>query len=97
MLVLAVAYVSERHCVRAEAAQEATIDVAADTPGPAISPMLYGLMTEEMSITTMAVCMAELIRNRDFKEADKTDPTDQPCVDARSLVAGPIRATLEAN
>ena len=59
----------------AEAAQEATIKVAADKPGPAISPMLYGLMTEEINHSYDGGLYGELIRNRDFKEADKNDPT----------------------
>ena len=44
-------------------------------PGPAISPMLYGLMTEEINHSYDGGLYAELIRNRDFKEADKKDPT----------------------
>jgi alpha-N-arabinofuranosidase len=60
---------------RGLAAQEATIDVAADKPGPAISPLLYGLMTEEINHSYDGGLYAELIRNRAFKEADKNDPT----------------------
>jgi alpha-N-arabinofuranosidase len=60
---------------RAQAAQEAAIEVAADKPGPAISPMLYGLMTEEINHAYDGGIYAELVRNRDFKEADKDDPT----------------------
>jgi alpha-L-arabinofuranosidase len=54
--------------VRADAAQEATIDVAADKPGPAISPMLYGLMTEEINHSYDGGLYAELVRNRAFKD-----------------------------
>ena len=56
-------------------AQEATIEVAADKPGPAISPMLYGLMTEEINHSYDGGLCAELIRNRAFKEVEKNDPT----------------------
>jgi alpha-N-arabinofuranosidase len=61
--------------IHAKAAQEATIEVAADKPGPAISPTLYGLMTEEINHSYDGGLYGELIRNRDFKEADKKDPT----------------------
>jgi alpha-N-arabinofuranosidase len=71
-LLLAAAFST---ATRAEAAQEATINVAADKPGPAISPMLYGLMTEEINHSYDGGLYGELIRNRDFKEADKKDPT----------------------
>jgi alpha-N-arabinofuranosidase len=59
----------------AAANKEATIEIAADKPGPAISPTLYGLMTEEINHSYDGGLYAELIRNRDFKEADKKDPT----------------------
>ena len=57
--------------VRPAAAQEAMIDVAADKPGPAISPMLYGLMTEEINHAYDGGLYAELIRNRAFKDDAK--------------------------
>ncbi len=60
---------------RADAAEEATIEVAADRPDHAISPMLYGLMTEEINHAYDGGLYAELVRNRDFKEADKDHPT----------------------
>src|SRR5580704_4461570 len=72
-LVLSTAALST--ATAAEAAQEATIQVAADKPGPAISPMLYGLMTEEINHSYDGGLYAELIRNRDFNETDKKGPT----------------------
>src|SRR5580704_4663507 len=61
-LVLSTAALST--ATAAEAAQEATIQVAADKPGPAISPMLYGLMTEEINHSYDGGLYTELVRNR---------------------------------
>jgi alpha-L-arabinofuranosidase len=47
--------------------------VRADQPGPAISPMLYGLMTEEINHSYDGGLYAELIQNRNFK-ADPKNP-----------------------
>lgn len=54
-----------------------TLDLS--KPGPAVSPMLYGLMTEEINHSYDGGLYAELIRNRIFK-----DNAAQP--DAWSLV-----------
>ncbi len=94
-LVLAISAVPLSAATMAEGAHEATIDVAADKPGPAISPMLYGLMTEEINHSYDGGLYAELIRNRDFKEADKKDPTKPAWW---SLVAPPnseVKMTLD--
>jgi len=49
------------------------IRIHADTPGPKVSPALYGLMTEEINYSYDGGLYAELIRNRNFKE-DATKP-----------------------
>ncbi len=49
------------------------IAIRAGRPGPAMSPSLYGLMTEEINHSYDGGLYAELIRNRNFKE-DPTSP-----------------------
>ncbi|HZZ27678.1 MAG TPA: alpha-L-arabinofuranosidase C-terminal domain-containing protein [Pirellulales bacterium] len=56
--------------VPARAADEAKITVKVDQPGVKISPMLYGLMTEEINYSYDGGLYAELIRNRAFKDRD---------------------------
>ena len=48
-----------------------TLDLA--KPGATVSPMLYGLMTEEINHSYDGGLYAELIRNRIFKD-NKTTP-----------------------
>ena len=48
-------------------APSGTITIHADKPGAAISPMLYGLMTEEINYSYQGGLYAELIQNRDFQ------------------------------
>jgi alpha-L-arabinofuranosidase len=45
-----------------------SITIGADKPGVKISPMLYGLMTEEINYSYQGGLYAELIQNRDFKD-----------------------------
>src|ERR1700722_9845969 len=47
--------------------------IKVDRPGVKISPMLYGLMTEEINHSYDGGLYGELIRNRSFKD-DKTEP-----------------------
>jgi alpha-L-arabinofuranosidase len=47
------------------------LTVKVDQPGPKISPMLYGLMTEEINHSYDGGLYAELIRNRAFKDDPK--------------------------
>src|SRR5581483_8561493 len=54
-------------------AQTDTLTIHADQPGPAINPMMYGLMTEEINYSYQGGLYAELIQNRDFK--DNSGPT----------------------
>jgi alpha-N-arabinofuranosidase len=52
----------------ASAAAAPALRVKADQPGVKISPMLYGLMTEEINYSYDGGLYAELIRNRIFKD-----------------------------
>src|SRR5258708_6232280 len=42
-----------------------------DKPGAAVSPGLYGLMTEEINFSYEGGLYGELIRNRSFKDSTK--------------------------
>ncbi len=46
----------------------ATLDIDAGRPGPAVSPTLYGLMTEEINFSYDGGLYAELVRNRSFQD-----------------------------
>ena len=54
-------------------AQKTTIILDLSKPGAAVSPMLYGLMTEEINHSYDGGLYGELIRNRIFKD-NKTTP-----------------------
>src|SRR5689334_13645134 len=56
-------------------AQSGRLTVHADRPGVKISPMLYGLMTEEINHSYDGGIYAELIRNRAFKD-NRTQPVN---------------------
>jgi alpha-L-arabinofuranosidase len=51
-----------------QAAEPGRLIVKVDQPGVRISPMLYGLMTEEINHSYDGGIYAELIRNRSFKD-----------------------------
>jgi len=51
--------------LRAQSAADLTVDVK--QPKSAVSPMLYGLMTEEINYSYDGGLYAELIRNRTFR------------------------------
>ena len=51
-------------------AQTGSLTVQADHPSHPISPMLYGLMTEEINHSYDGGLYAELIQNRAFKDSD---------------------------
>ncbi|HRI19881.1 MAG TPA: alpha-L-arabinofuranosidase C-terminal domain-containing protein [Panacibacter sp.] len=53
-------------------AQKTTLTLNADKAGVDVSPMLYGLMTEEINHAYDGGLYAELIRNRIFKDSKKT-------------------------
>ena len=54
-------------------AQKTTLTLDLGKPGADVSPMLYGLMTEEINHSYDGGLYAELIRNRIFKDS-KTMP-----------------------
>jgi len=54
-------------------AQDATITVRADEPGPRTSPRLYGLFFEEINHAGDGGLYAELVRNRGFEDAATPD------------------------
>ena len=54
-------------------AQKTSITLDLSKPGADVSPMLYGLMTEEINHSYDGGLYAELIRNRIFKD-NKTTP-----------------------
>src|ERR1700736_4059892 len=56
-----------------QAADYVRLTVHVDQPGAKISPLLYGLMTEEINYSYDGGLYAELVRNRSFKE-DAKDP-----------------------
>src|SRR5580765_8859030 len=53
--------------------QAATLKVAADKPGHPISPTLYGIFFEDINCSADGGLYAELIRNRNFEDADNTE------------------------
>src|ERR1700712_1233967 len=59
------------YTLRAQA--PATLVLQMDKPGAAVSPKLYGLMTEEINYSYDGGLYGELIRNRIFKN-DPTKP-----------------------
>lgn len=54
-------------------AQEATLSIAADKPGHAISPTLYGIFFEDINCSADGGLYAELVRNRNFEDSMKPD------------------------
>jgi len=51
--------------------QGPVLQIDAGRPGARVSPMLYGLMTEEINFCYDGGLYAELVRNRSFKEDAK--------------------------
>jgi alpha-L-arabinofuranosidase len=54
-------------------AQVATLTIAADKPGHAISPTLYGIFFEDINCSADGGLYAELVRNRNFEDSDTPD------------------------
>ena len=52
-------------------AQQPTLTLHLDQNGPAVSPGLYGLMTEEINFSYEGGLYGELIRNRSFKDSSR--------------------------
>ena len=54
-------------------AAPATLTVAVDQPGHAISPMLYGIFFEDINCSADGGIYAELVRNRNFEDSGKPE------------------------
>ena len=54
----------------AAASDQARITVRVDQPGPAISPLLYGIFFEEINRAGDGGIYAEMVQNRSFEDAD---------------------------
>jgi alpha-L-arabinofuranosidase len=54
-------------------AAPATLTVAVDKPGHAISPTLYGIFFEDINCSADGGIYAEMVRNRSFEDSDKPD------------------------
>ncbi len=54
-------------------AELATIQVDADKPAHAVSPMLYGIFFEDINLSADGGIYPELVRNRSFEDADKPE------------------------
>ncbi|MDO9374745.1 MAG: alpha-L-arabinofuranosidase C-terminal domain-containing protein [Ferruginibacter sp.] len=83
--------------VGAAIAQTPTLTLNLTKPGATVSPMLYGLMTEEINHSYDGGLYAELIRNRIFKD-NKTSPEGWRLVrtDSSSVAAIKLMAATEA-
>ncbi|MBZ5622391.1 MAG: carbohydrate binding domain-containing protein [Acidobacteriia bacterium] len=68
--------------LRAQSANAVEIQIKADQVASHVSPMLYGLMTEEINYSYDGGLYAELVRNRNFKE-DSKDPVHWQLVEER--------------
>ena len=62
----------------------ATLKINAAQPGPRVSPMLYGLMTEEINYSYDGGLYGELIRNRVFKD-DPANPVHWSVITSGSM------------
>ncbi|MCW3097199.1 MAG: alpha-L-arabinofuranosidase domain protein [Chthonomonadaceae bacterium] len=71
---------------RGAVAQEGRLTVGVDRPGVKISPMFYGLMTEEINHSYDGGLYAELIQNRAFKD-NPTRPVHWTVVQDGSMTA----------
>lgn len=54
-------------------AGNATLTVQADKPGHALSPTLYGIFFEDINCSADGGLYAELVRNRNFEDADQPE------------------------
>ncbi|QHN03282.1 alpha-N-arabinofuranosidase [Granulicella sp. WH15] len=60
--------------LHAQAPASGTLDIDLGTPLHKVSPMLYGLMTEEINYSYDGGLYAEMVRNRTFQENDHRYP-----------------------
>ena len=79
-------------------AQIPTLTLDLTKPGPTVSPMLYGLMTEEINHSYDGGLYAELIRNRIFKD-NRTVPEAWSLVknDSGSKASIKLMAAMQDN
>src|SRR5271168_1205854 len=70
---------------RAQSASAVEIQIKADQVASHVSPMLYGLMTEEINYSYDGGLYGELVRNRNFKE-DAKDAVHWQLVEERGGV-----------
>ena len=61
-------------CVLAQSSAPLTLDIQVDKPLHKVSPMLYGLMTEEINFSYDGGLYAEMIRNRTFGTRSHAQP-----------------------
>ena len=52
---------------------QATITVAADQPGQAVSPRLWGIFFEDINLSADGGLYPELVRNRSFEDSDRPE------------------------
>ena len=52
-----------------------SLEIRLDKPSHKVSPMLYGLMTEEINFSYDGGLYAEMVRNRTFSERSHAQPT----------------------
>ena len=71
-------------------AQKTSLTLDLSKPGAKVSPMLYGLMTEEINHSYDGGLYAELIRNRIFKD-NKTTPEGWTLVEANATDSAAIK------
>src|SRR5947207_14119038 len=57
--------------LQAQSSAGVTLEIKADRITARVSPLLYGLMTEEINYSYDGGLYGELVRNRNFKEAAK--------------------------
>lgn len=85
--------------VRAEPAATPVLTIHADTVTAKVSPMLYGLMTEEINYSYEGGLYAELLRNRSFK-ADAANPVSWTATGPAKIAldpATPLNAALKTS
>ncbi len=58
---------------RASTGQTATLTVDVDKPGVRVSPTLWGIFFEDINLSADGGVYSELVRNRNFEDADKPD------------------------
>ena len=73
--------------LQGQAPNPVTLEIQAGTPGAHVSPMLYGIMTEEINYSYDGGLYAELVRNRSLKE-DTKEPVHYQLVQEKGGTGG---------